>query len=44
MIDTLASALASVWSELELPHEHPTTKLTSEKLTTGDLTLPTAGG
>ena len=44
MIETLASALASVWSELELPHEHPTTKLTSEKLTTGDLTLPTAGG
>jgi 5-aminolevulinate synthase len=44
MIAALAQALVSVWAELELPHEHPTTKLTSERLTTGDLTLPTIGG
>jgi 5-aminolevulinate synthase len=44
MIAALGQALGSVWAELELPHEHPTTRLTSEKLTTGDLTLPTIGG
>ena len=44
MIMTLRQALVSVWAELELQHEHPTQKLTSERLTTGDLTLPTIGG
>jgi 5-aminolevulinate synthase len=44
MIDTLAKALVSVWAELELPHERPEEKITADKLTSGDLTLPTIGG
>jgi 5-aminolevulinate synthase len=44
MIETLAQALASVWAELELPHERPQQKISAERLTSGDLTLPTAGG
>jgi 5-aminolevulinate synthase len=44
MIDTLAKALVSVWAELELPHEPPEEKITADKLTSGDLTLPTIGG
>ena len=44
MIEALARALASVWAELELPHEQPQEKITSDKLTSGDLTLPTIGG
>jgi 5-aminolevulinate synthase len=36
--------MVSVWAELELPRERPARKITSEKLTSGDLTLPTAGG
>jgi hypothetical protein len=44
MIATLRSALVSVWAELELPHGQPQTKLTSDKLMSGDLTLPTTGG
>jgi 5-aminolevulinate synthase len=34
----------SVWVELELPRERPADKITSDKLTSGDLTLPTVGG
>ncbi|MBN9306880.1 MAG: 5-aminolevulinic acid synthase [Devosia sp. 67-54] len=44
MIDALARALVSVWAELELPHEQPEEKITADKLTSGDLTLPTIGG
>jgi 5-aminolevulinate synthase len=44
MIIALRHALVSVWAELELPRERPAGKITSEKLTSGDLTLPTAGG
>jgi 5-aminolevulinate synthase len=44
MIETLASALANVWAELELPHERPQETISAERLTSGDLTLPTAGG
>jgi len=44
MIDALAKALTSVWAELELPHERPQEQITAEKLTSGDLTLPTIGG
>jgi 5-aminolevulinate synthase len=44
MIILLRHALVSVWAELELPRERPERKLTSDKLTSGDLTLPTAGG
>jgi 5-aminolevulinate synthase len=44
MIMALRHALVSVWAELELPRERPEEKITSDKLTTGDLTLPTIGG
>jgi 5-aminolevulinate synthase len=44
MIEALAKALTSVWAELELPHERPQEQITAEKLTSGDLTLPTIGG
>ena len=44
MIIALRHALVSVWAELELPRERPERKLTSDKLTSGDLTLPTVGG
>jgi len=44
MIIALRHALVSVWAELELQRERPARKITSEKLTSGDLTLPTAGG
>jgi 5-aminolevulinate synthase len=44
MIIALRHALVSVWAELELPRERPARKITAEKLTSGDLTLPTAGG
>jgi 5-aminolevulinate synthase len=44
MIAALAQALVSVWAELELPHERPQQEITSERLTSGDLTLPTIGG
>jgi 5-aminolevulinate synthase len=44
MIEALKHALVSVWAELELPHERPEEKITSDKLTSGDLTLPTIGG
>ena len=44
MIIELRHALVSVWAQLELPRERPARKLTSDRLTSGDLTLPTAGG
>jgi 5-aminolevulinate synthase len=44
MIVALRHALESVWAELELPHERPETRITAEKLVSGDLTLPTVGG
>jgi 5-aminolevulinate synthase len=44
MIIALRHALVSVWAALELPRERPARKLTSDKLTSGELTLPTAGG
>jgi 5-aminolevulinate synthase len=44
MVAALCAALVSVWAELELPHGQPESALTSERLTTGDLTLPTSGG
>jgi 5-aminolevulinate synthase len=44
MIIALRHALVSVWAELELARERPARKITSDKLTSGDLTLPTVGG
>ncbi len=44
MIIALRHALVSVWAELELPRERPTRKITSDKLTSGDLTLSSVGG
>jgi len=44
MIIALRHALVSVWAELELPRERPTRKVSSDKLTTGDLTLSAVGG
>jgi len=44
MIIALRHALVSVWAELELQRERPKAKITSEKLMSGDLTLPTVGG
>ena len=44
MIIALRHALVSVWASLELPRDRPAAKITSEKLMSGDLLLPTAGG
>ena len=44
MIAALRDALVSVWAELELPREQPRAKITSDRLTTQDLTLPAIGG
>jgi len=44
MIFELRHALVSVWASLELPRERANEKLTSDKLNSGDLTLPTIGG
>jgi 5-aminolevulinate synthase len=44
MIIELRHALISVWASLELPRERPPEKITADKLTSGDLTLPTVGG
>jgi 5-aminolevulinate synthase len=44
MIIELRHALVSIWAALELPRERPTSRVTASKLTSGDLTLPTAGG
>jgi 5-aminolevulinate synthase len=44
MIIALRHALVSVWASLELPRERPEARLTSDKLMSGDLLLPTVGG
>lgn len=44
MIIELRHALVSVWASLELPRERPTSKVSSNKLISGDLTLTGAGG
>jgi 5-aminolevulinate synthase len=44
MIIELRHALVSVWASLELPRERPTEKVSAERLSTGDLTLSSAGG
>ena len=44
MIIELRHALVSVWASLELPRERPTEKVTSDRLSTGDLMLSTIGG
>jgi 5-aminolevulinate synthase len=44
MVFELRHALVSVWASLELPRERASEKLTSSKLNSGDLTLPTIGG
>jgi 5-aminolevulinate synthase len=44
MIIELRHALVSVWASLELPRERPAPRVTSSKLTSGDLTLSTVGG
>jgi 5-aminolevulinate synthase len=43
-IMALRDALVSVWTSLDLPRERPTAQLSSEKLQSGELTLPTVGG
>ncbi|RUT34516.1 5-aminolevulinate synthase [Arsenicitalea aurantiaca] len=44
MIIALRHALVSVWTSLQLPRERSTVKYTTERLNSGDLTLPTSGG
>jgi 5-aminolevulinate synthase len=44
MIIELRHALVSVWASLEIPRERPAPRVTANKLTSGDLTLPTVGG
>src|SRR3569833_1854054 len=44
MVAELRDALVAVWAALELPHGQPEEKITADKLTSGDLTLPTIGG
>ncbi|MDC9823488.1 5-aminolevulinate synthase [Devosia sp. ZB163] len=44
MIIELRHALVSVWASLELPRERPAPRVSAEKLTSGDLTLPGVGG
>lgn len=44
MIIALRHALVSVWASLELPRERPVARVSAQKLTTADLTLPTVGG
>jgi 5-aminolevulinate synthase len=44
MIIELRHALVSVWASLEIPRERPAPRVTSNKLMSGDLTLPTVGG
>lgn len=44
MIIELRHALVSVWASLELPRERPAPKMTSERLMSGDLLIPTSGG
>jgi len=44
MIIELRHALVSVWASLEIPRERPQPRVSANKLTSGDLTLPTVGG
>src|SRR5690606_137129 len=44
MIAGLTAALVDVWTALEIPRETPQPKVTAQKLSPGDLTLPTVGG
>jgi 5-aminolevulinate synthase len=44
MIIALRHALVSVWASLELQRDRPTAKVSADKLTSGDLTLSSAGG
>jgi 5-aminolevulinate synthase len=44
MIIELRHALVSVWASLELQRDRPTAKVSADKLTSGDLTLSSAGG
>jgi 5-aminolevulinate synthase len=44
MVFELRHALVSVWASLELPRERPAERVSSARLTSGDLTLPTVGG
>jgi 5-aminolevulinate synthase len=44
MIIELRHALVSVWASLELQRERPTSKVSADKLMSGDLTLTGAGG
>ncbi|RYE06973.1 MAG: 5-aminolevulinate synthase [Hyphomicrobiales bacterium] len=44
MIIALRHALVSVWAELELARERPASKLSADRLTKGELTLPSVGG
>jgi 5-aminolevulinate synthase len=44
MIIELRHALVSVWASLELPRERPAPRVSADRLTSGDLTLSTAGG
>jgi 5-aminolevulinate synthase len=44
MIYELRDALVSVWTALELPRGKANSAITSNKLTSGDLTLPNLGG
>lgn len=44
MIIELRDALVSVWTALELPRGKANSAITSDKLTSGDLTLPNLGG
>ena len=44
MIGALRDALVTVWTSLDLPRGRPAEMLTTSKLNSGDLTLPTTGG
>ncbi len=44
MIFELRHALVSVWASLELPRERPVSRVSTERLERGDLTLPHVGG
>ncbi len=44
MIIELRHALVSVWASLELPRERPVSRVSAEKLNSGDLILPGVGG
>jgi 5-aminolevulinate synthase len=44
MIFELRHALVSVWASLELQRERPVSRVSTERLQGGDLTLPHAGG